>query len=150
MKYYETGISKSKWLTMGLVSDAGWIAYFTGFALYIINGADGLGTVVLSALFLLNCLAVISVVIGIAELISQRIRKLSRRLSPLQLAVGFGFVVFGSLAGFLFSAAASVIDLLSGYESGMCFAAQIIMASGAVVCFAFGLPVLRSFKPENA
>ena len=147
MKYTST-ISDKKWLTLGLLSDLGWIAYFVGFALYLINGADGLGTVVLSVTFLLNCLCVLAVAVGIIEIISQRIRRLSRTISKRDLLFGFGFVIYGALAGFLLTGVSAVIDVLLQYETGMCFAAQIIMAVGALVCFAFGLPIMRSFKPE--
>lgn len=150
MKYYETHLSKGKWLTLGLLSDAGWIAYFTGLALYMINGADGLGTVALSALFLLNCLAVVAVAAGIVILIFQRIRKLGRRLTRGQRIAGFGLVTGGSLAGFLLCTAAVATDLLLGYETGACFVSQIIMATGALLCFAFGLPIMKSFRPVEA
>jgi hypothetical protein len=149
MKYYETHLSKGKWLTLGLLSDAGWIAYFGGLALYMINGAGGLGTVALSALFLLNCLAVVAVAAGIIALISQRIRKLGRRLTRGQLCRSFGLVIYGSLAGFLCSTAAVVIDLLFGFETGICFVSQIIMGVGALLCFAFGLPIMKSFRPAE-
>ena len=148
MKYTST-ISDKKWLTLGLLSDLGWIAYFVGFALYMINGADGLGTVVLSITFLLNCLAVLAVMIGIIAVISQRIRKLSRTISKRDLLFGFGFVIYGALAGFLLTGVSAVIDVLLQYETGMCLASQIMMAVGALVCFAFGLPIMRSFKPEK-
>ena len=148
MKYTST-ISDKKWLTLGLLSDLGWIAYFVGFALYLINGADGLGTVVLSVTFLLNCLCVLAVAVGIIEIISQRIRRLSRTIGKGDLIFGFGFVIYGALAGFLLTGVSAVIDVLLQYETGMCFAAQIIMAVGALACFAFGLPIMRSFKPEK-
>ncbi len=116
MKYTST-ISDKKWLTLGLLSDLGWIAYFVGFALYLINGADGLGTVIVA-------------------------------LDPI-LIFGFGFVIYGALAGFLLTGVSAVIDVLLQYETGMCLASQIMMAVGALVCFAFGLPIMRSFKPEK-
>ena len=150
MKYYETHLSKGKRLTLGLLSDAGWIAYFTGLALYMINGADGLETVVLSALFLFNCLAVVAVAIGLIALMIQRIRKSGRRMTRGQRIAGFGLVTGGSLAGFLLCMAAIVIDLLFGHETGVCFVSQIIMASGALLCFAFGLPIMQSFRPVEA
>ena len=146
MKYTST---ISDWLTLGLLSDLGWIAYFVGFALYLINGADGLGTVVLSVTFLLNCLCVLAVAVGIIEIISQRIRRLSRTIGKGDLIFGFGFVIYGALAGFLLTGVSAVIDVLLQYETGMCFAAQIIMAVGALVCFAFGRPIFKSFKPQE-
>lgn len=146
---YESNISDKKWLTLGLVSDVGWLMYFAGLALYMLNGADGLGTVIISALFLLNGLCVLAVLVGIIELILQRVRKLSRRLKRSQLVIGFGLVVYGALGGFLFTGASVVIDILFGYEIGMCLAGQCLMAAGAFICFAFGLPIMRSFRPEE-
>ncbi len=148
-KIYTTELSGAKWLTLGLLSDFGWIAYFVGFVLYMANGADGLGTTALSVTFLLNCLCVLAVMIGIIEIISQRIRKLRRTIQKGDLIFGFGFVVFGSLGGFLSSGASAVMDILMKYESGMCFASQLLMTVGSLVCFAFGLPVLRSFKSDQ-
>lgn len=148
-KMYESNISDKKWLTLGLVSDVGWIAYFAGLALYMTSGADGLGTVIISVLFLLNCLCGLAVLVGIVALILQRVRKLSRRLKRSQLVIGFGLVVYGALGGFWVSGAAVVIDILSRYETGLCFAAQCVMAAGAFICFAFGLPIMRSFRPET-
>ena len=139
----------AKWLALGLLSDLGWIAYFAGFALYMAGGADGLGTVAISVTFLLNGLAVLAVIIGILEIISQRIRKIRRTVQRADLIFGFGFVVFGGLAGFLLSGVSAVIDIFLKYETGICFAAQIIMAAGGLVCFAFGWPILRSFQPEE-
>ena len=146
---YTSNISDIKWLTLGLLSDVGWIAYFVGFALYMLSGADGLGTLVLSVTFLLNCLCVLAVAVGIIEIISQRIRRLKRTIGKGDLVCGFGFVVFGSLAGFLLTGVSAVIDILLKYETGMCFVSQIIMAVGALVCFAFGLPIMRSFRKDN-
>ena len=147
---YQSHLSGKKRLTLELLLDAGWAAYLTGFALYLTNGADGLGTVALSATFLLNCLAVLAVVVGIIGMIAQRIRGINRTVQKGDLIFGFGFVIFGALGGFLLSGASAVIDIVLKYETGMCFAAQIIMAAGALVCFAFGLPILRSFKSEKA
>ena len=149
IKTYTTKLPDKQWLMLGLISDLGWIAYFAGFALYMISGAEGLETVILSALFLLGGLCVLTVLVGIIELISQRVRQLDRRLKRIQLVTGFGFVIYGSLAGFLLSTAAVFTDIIGGYETGMCFTAQIIMAAGALICFAFGLPIMRSFKPDE-
>lgn len=142
---YESSISDKKRLTLGLLSDVGWLMYFAGMAIYMINGADGLGTVVLSVTFLLNWLCILAILVGIIGLISQRIRKLGRRLTKSQLVIGFGLIICGSFAGFLFSGAAAAMDLLFHYETRICFASQCMMAAGALVCFAFGLPILRSF-----
>ena len=148
-KTYTSNLSAKKRLTLGLLSDAGRIAYLTGFVLYLTNGADGLGTVALSATFLLNCLAVLAVVVGIMEILSQKIRKLNRTIKRGDLIFGFGFVVFGALGGCLLCGASAVIDILLKYETGMCFASQLLMTVGSLVCFAFGLPVLRSFKSDQ-
>lgn len=146
----ETKLSDGKWLALGLISDVGWLLYFAGFTLYLLSGADGLGTVILSAAFLLNAAAALSVLTGIVELISQRIRKLDRRLKKSQVIMGFGCCVCGGLAGGLVSLFSAAVDLLFHYETGMCFAAQCMMAVGGLLCFGFGLPIWRSFRPETA
>ena len=146
-KIYKSGLSGKKWMTLALLSDAGWIAYMTGFVLYMTNGAVGLETVVLSATFLLNCLAALAVMIGVLAIIFQRIRKLSRRIQKRSLIFGYGFAVFGSLTGCLVSGSAVIIDMVWHYETGICFASQMIMSVGSLVCFAFGLPVMKSFRP---
>ena len=92
----------------------------------------------------------LSVLTGIVELISQRIRKLDRRLKKSQVIMSFGCCVCGGLAGGLVSLFSAAVDLLFHYETGMCFAAQCMMAVGGLLCFGFGLPIWRSFRPETA
>lgn len=146
---YESQISNKNRLILGLLSDIGWILFFTAIVLYMTSGADGLGTVAVSAFFLLTLLSAVIVLIGIVALIVQRVKKLSRRISRRQLITGYGFTVFGALAGCVFSLCSVVIDLIFQYETGICFAAQCLMCAGALLCFVFSLPILRSFKKES-
>ena len=146
---YTSAISDKKRMMLGSVAMFGWLASIGGLIFYMVSGAEGLGTVVLSVIFLFNCLSVLFVLIGLIEIISQRIRKRTRTISKGNLIFGFRFAVFGSLAGFVCSGAAVLIDFIWLYEGGACFAAQCVMADASLVGFAFGLPILRSFKLEK-
>ena len=69
---YESKISDKRWLILGLLSDIGWIMLFAGIVMYMANGADGLGTVAISALFLVTLLSAVFVLFGVIALITRR------------------------------------------------------------------------------
>ena len=143
---YESKISDKRWLILGLLSDIGWIMLFAGIVMYMANGADGLGTVAISALFLVTLLSAVFVLFGVIALITQRMRKIDRVLTKRQLVISFGFVVFGALTAAAASMGSVFVDALWHYETGVCFIAQCLMYAGGLICFAFGYPIFKSFK----
>lgn len=145
---YESKISDKRWLILGLLSDIGWIMLFSGIVMYMVNGADGLGTVAISALFLITLLSAVFVLIGVIALITQRIRKIDRVLTKRQLVISFGFVVFGALTAAAASMGSVFVDALWHYETGVCFIARCLMYAGGLICFAFGYPIFKSFKRQ--
>ena len=135
-------------MVLALLSDIGRILLFAGIVLYMANGADGLGTIVISALFLITLLSAVFVLIGVIALITQRIRKIGRELTKRQLTVGFGFAVFGALIAAAAATGSVFVDVFWHYETGICFVSQCMMAAGGLICFIFGYPIFRSFKKQ--
>ncbi|MBQ3265082.1 MAG: hypothetical protein IJH07_04830 [Ruminococcus sp.] len=145
---YDSKLSDGRLKLYAALSAAGAAALLIGIVLYMTNGADGLGTIVLSTTFLLTLLSSLFVLIGVIVLISQRVRKLNRMLSKRQLVTGFGFAVFGALIAGICTLIAVSVDVILHYETGICFAAQCVMCAGGWLCFAFGLPIWKSFKKQ--
>ncbi len=142
----ENKLSDKKRLAFTLLSDLGLILFFFGLVRYLVAGADGLGTVVLSGAFLITAVCAILMLTGVISLISQIVRKIGRRITKRQLITGYAFPVFSSLAAFLSTLTAVVLDILFRYETGVCLVAQCEMCIGAFICFLFVLPIYRGFN----
>ena len=88
---YESGISDKRWLAYDLPGNTGWITYFVCMMRCLINNADGfsLAAIIPGGLMLL----------GVGELISERIARLDRVLPGQRLLRGFGALTMGGIAG---------------------------------------------------
>ena len=125
----------SRQLRLALLSRLGGLLFLLSLAFYMLCGADGLGTVVISALFLLTVPAAVSVAAGFLLPVIRKGQAAVNR--PL---------VFGALAGGVTSLAAAVTGGLLRYESGLFLAAWIAMCAGCVICVMFGW---RAMRPER-
>ena len=117
-----------------------------GLVLYLMNGADGLGTVAISAAFLPTVTAAAFLLIGAVCLLIQRIRKSGREKSKKQLVTGCGFLAYAAMTAAVCTSVSVILDAVFGYETVMCFIAQCVMCIGGWLCFLFFLPILRSYK----
>lgn len=79
--------------------------------------------------------------VGIAELVSERIHKLDRMLPSVRFWRGFGALTFGGLLGAVLSA---VI-----LQSNISMANGILMLIGGVLCFVFAGLIAVSFKKQK-
>ena len=132
---YHCKISDKQRLILTLCAVPGLILFFVGLTTYMLNGAEGLETVVISALFLLTALCIPVILTGAAALICQRIKGIGRELTPRQLMLGVKFSAYGSLGAGLLTLTALFLDFLFHYEGGMCMLAQGEMSLGALILF---------------
>ena len=88
---YETKISNARWVVYDILGNAGWIIWFICTVLSLKDGV--------SAFSVLTCLPAVFMLIGIAELISERIAKLDRILPYKRVLRGFGTLTVGGLFG---------------------------------------------------
>ena len=116
---YETKISDARWIAYDIPGNIGWIVYIV--------------TVIIALSVL--------ILIGIVELISERIAKLDRILPKARLYRGFGALTAGGALGVIFSA---VMVIKDGSVN------HIIMLSGAVICFIFGGLLFIGYKKQQS
>lgn len=93
---YETKISDARWIAYDIPGNIGWIVYIVTVIIALINKPD----------IFSYCAIIPSVLIliGIVELISERIAKLDRILPKARLYRGFGALTAGGALGVIFSA----------------------------------------------
>lgn len=134
---YETRISASRWMMYDIPGNIGWILYLIGYGRFIVKSGF---TQHLIASILLT-IPVILLVIGIAELASERIAKLDRRLPAVRLWRGFGAVTISGALG-------AVIALLT-FGSNISIANTVMMIAGGILCFVFAGLLLLGYKRMN-
>ena len=93
---YETRISDARWWAYDIPGNAGWIAYLVFLVKSMKSGRNVFNTLALlpGGLMLL----------GVGELISERIAGLDRVLSKCRLLRGFGALTMGGIGGMIVSA----------------------------------------------
>ena len=134
---YETHIKTALWWAYDIPGNLGWILYLAGLGKFLVNGGI---TAHLPAAVLLTVPA-LCMLIGIAELIGERICKLDRKLPAIRLWRGFGSLTCGGLAG-------AVLSALT-LHSNLSTANGILMLAGGVLCFVFAGLIAVSFKKSE-
>lgn len=119
---YETNISNAKWIVYDILGNTGWIAYTVCLILAFIKYGEYL------SLNIVGLVPALLILLGLGELISERIAKLDRILPKRRLFLGFGSVTLGGAAGIVISAIAAILHFNTVY---------LIMLIGAVLCSLF-------------
>lgn len=130
---YESKISTGRWMAYDVLGNAGWIAWIVCLVLLFKNGVD--------AFTILAALPALVMLIGIAELISERVQKLDWVLPKTRLYRGFGALTLGGIMGILVSTA----GLLSGKVSSLAW----FMLAGSSLCALFAWLLFREYKPRD-
>ena len=134
---YETKISAPRWMMYDIPGNIGWILYLTGYGRYLAKSGF---TQHMTAGILLT-VPVILIVIGIAELVSERIAKLDRILSSVRLFRGFGALTVGGFLGTAFP--------LLTFKSNFSTVNALMMSAGGILCFVFAGLLFISYKRKN-
>lgn len=133
---YETKISTPRWIAYDIPGNIGWILYLIGYGRLV--AVQGFSQHLLSSILL--TIPVILIVIGIAELVSERIAKLDRVLPAVRLWRGFGALTLAGLLG-------AVLALLT-LNSNLNTANAVMMISGGILCFVFAGLLLIGYKKK--
>ena len=131
---YESKISNARWIAYDLPGNAGWIIWIVGTVRCLKQGAN-----VFSILAILPALMML---LGVAELISERIAKLDRVLPKKRLLRGFGALTLGGILGI----PVSII--------GLCLHANgrlpLWMLLGAVLCALFAGLCFKGYRKKGS
>ena len=131
---YETRISTGQWWAYDLPGNAGWIIWMICTWKCLAQG--------ITVFSVLSLLPAILMIIGIIEIISERISKLDRILPKIRLLRGFGALALGGIAG-IPVAVTGIILKANG-------SLPLWMLAGAVLCGLFaGLLFIGYRKKES-
>lgn len=132
---YVSQIKDALWWAYDIPGNIGWILYFVGLGRYLAKGGSSVSTTILLAI------PALAMLIGIVELVSERICKLDRRLPAVRFWRGFGALTIGGALGAILSA----VTLRSNVSVGN----GILMLTGGLLCFVFAGLIAVSFKKER-
>ena len=146
LQIYETKISDARWMAYDVPGNIGWIAYFVSIILIFLKKPDFISHSGLLAICLFAVLPAIMMLIGIVELIRERIRKLDRLLSQGELYRGFGMLFYGGVFGALIAAAGIIYGIVVT-ESSLTY--LWIMLCGGILCAIFGGLLFKGYKKRS-
>lgn len=140
---YESKISNAKWIAYDLPGNVGWMMFLVGLVLCFTKKPEITEDKVIFGLLLLDILCAAALLVGIVELISERIQKLDRILPQKRLYRGFGSLTFGGLAGAVVSLLALAVALINGLTGAAYLG---VLCAGGLLCFVFGGLLLKEYK----
>lgn len=140
---YETKISDVKWIAYDLPGNAGWISFLVGLILCFTKRPEIIEDNVIFGFLLSDVVCAAVMIIGIVELISERIHRLDRVLPKKRLYRGFGALTLGGLVGMVLS----LIALAAALVKGLAGTAYLgLLCGGGLLCFVFGGLLLKGYK----
>ena len=131
---YETKISDKRWYVYDVPGNVGWIAYIVCAILGFAKHGE------YTALNMIAIVPAVFMLVGVAELISERIAKLDRILPLSRLLRGFGAFTLGGLLGCVIGIVAACLHFNATY---------LIMAIGGALCFVFAGLLLIGYKKKK-
>lgn len=142
-RIYVTEISNVRWMAYDIPGNVGWIIYIVCLARCFVVKSDFISSWGLFVIMIIAVIPAIFMMIGIAELVSERIAKLDRKLPKVRLLRGFGALVLGGVLGMT----VSVLGLIYGYCIGERNLLLIwIMLLGSFLCFIFSELIYKTYK----
>ena len=130
---YETKISDIRWYIYDVPGNVGWIAYIVCVILGFIKHGEHL------AINVISIIPAVCMLVGIVELISERIAKLDRVLPKARLYRGFGALTLGGCLGFVVGLIAVILHFNATY---------LIMMFGGALCFIFAGLLFIGYKKQ--
>ena len=142
-RIYVTEISNVRWMAYDIPGNVGWIIYIVCLTRCFVVKSDFISSRGLFVIMIIAVIPAIFMMIGIAELVSERITKLDRKLPKVRLLRGFGALVLGGVLGMT----VSVLGLIYGYCIGERNLLLIwIMLLGSFLCFIFSELIYKTYK----
>ena len=129
---YESKLSAKRWVAYDLPGNVGWIVWIVCLILLLKKGVSWFS--------LLALIPAVFMLIGVIELVSERIQKLDWVLPKARLYRGFGSLTLGGVLGILVAAA----GLLTA-QGPLCW----WMLAGAGLCALFAWLIFREYHPQK-
>ena len=136
-KYYETKISDARWWAYDLPGNIGWIIWLVCLVLCLKQGSTVYSILsIVPALFML---------VGIVELVSERIAKLDRVLPKSRVLRGFGALTLGGVLGVVIS----LVGIIIGIVNKSSLTLPIVMCVGGILCGVFAGLLFKGYRPKE-
>ena len=145
---YETTITDARWWTYDIPGNVGWIMYLVCLIQCFVMRPEFMEVPLVPISLLVGILPAIAMVIGIAELISERILKLDRILPMKRLYRGFGTLTWGGFGGIIVGLNALTAGMRAGLSAGEC-KLLILLAVGGALCALFAGLIFKTFHPRK-
>ena len=135
---YETKITTVRWMAYDIPGNVGWIMYLIGiYKLFIKESRNDH-----KFFFVLLTIPAFLMLVGIIELIIERILKLDRILTGVRLLRGFGSLTIGGFLGVILSIITAKINISTNNF--------LMMLIGSFLCATFAGLILIGFKKKRA
>lgn len=145
---YESQISTGRWLAYDVPGNVGWIMYLVCLIQCFVKQPAFMEIPLVRISLVVGTLPAVAMVVGIVELISERILKLDRILPPKRLYRGFGALIWGGFAGMTIGLNALFTGLRGGYSLQEC-KFLVLLAAGGALCALFAGLIFKTFHPEK-
>lgn len=98
---YESDISDARWIAYDLPGNVGWIAYIAALIIVFTKKPAYMDVPLVFVSMAVGILPAIAMLVGIVELICERIQKLDRILPKARVYRGFGALTWGGFGGMI-------------------------------------------------
>lgn len=142
---YESNISDARWIAYDLPGNVGWILYFIGLILAFTKKPAFMEESVMFHLTVVAVIPALLMLIGIVELINERVHKLDRVLPHVRLFRGFGALTLGGIAGTVTAAVMLVCAIVTGTGELLYLC---LMLAGGILCGLFAWLLFRRYKKK--
>lgn len=141
-RLYRTEITDKRWIAYDILGNLGWIMYLAGLIFCFAKEPESMQNEMIFAVIILAVIPAVAMIVGIVELINERINKLDRLLPKKRLLRGFGALTFGGVSGTLISGIAMSLDFVLNQEVNVNF---VIMCIGGILCGIFAYLLYKGY-----
>ena len=145
---YETTISDARWWAYDIPGNVGWIMYLVCLIRCFAKQPEFMDIPLVLISLMIGILPAIAMVVGIAELISERILKLDRILPKKRLYRGFGALTWGGFGGMIVGLTGLFAGLCNRHSLGDC-KLLLLLAVGGALCAVFAGLIFKTFHPRK-
>ena len=145
---YETKISDARWWVYDIPGNVGWITYIAVMIYLFRNSPAYMEIPLVKFSLIVGILPLLAMLVGIIELISERIQKLDRILPKKRLHRGFGVLTWGGIGGAIIALNALFAGVRRGYSLNECYL-LILLTIGGALCALFAGLIYKSFHAQK-
>ena len=145
---FESHISTARWLAYDVPGNVGWIMYLVCLIQCFVKQPVFMEISLVRISLVVGTLPAVAMVVGIVELISERILKLDRILPKERVYRGFGALTWGGFGGMIVGLTGLFAGLRGGYSLGEC-KLLVLLAVGGALCAVFAGLIFKTFHPQK-